>query len=104
MSKPSLTKEIAYEALQNFFIKNKPFVLFATGTSCAVDTDFGMPALEGYLKSEIPRRALSSEQENEWTTVLDMLSNNPDFEAAMNSIKDDALLKIVIDKAYSTRC
>ena len=61
MSKPKLTKEIAYKALQDFFT-NKPFVLFATGTSCAVDLAFGMAALEDYLKNEIPKCGLTKQQ------------------------------------------
>ena len=54
MDKPILTKDIAYKALQDFF-DDKPFVLFATGTSCAVDQGFGMGALEADLKEKIPK-------------------------------------------------
>ena len=39
-----LTKESAYQAIAEFFTE-KPFVLFGTGTSCALDLNFGMPAL-----------------------------------------------------------
>ena len=44
-----LTKKNAYNALQDFF-NQVPFVLFATGTSCAVDFDFGMAPLVRILK------------------------------------------------------
>jgi hypothetical protein len=96
MSKPQLTKEIAYEALQNFF-NQKPFVLFGTGISCAVDQDFGMGALEQYLKAEIPKRTLTKQQRMEWKSVLEALSQSSDFESAMNGIKDEILLEYVID-------
>jgi len=97
MNKPELTKEIAYKALQNFF-DQKPFVLFATGTSCAVDTDFGMYALQKKLKFEIPKKSLNLEQRSEWDDVLKTLGKNGDFESAMNSIKDSNLLKYVISE------
>ena len=96
MSRPQLTKEIAYTALQNFFL-NKPFVLYATGTSCAVDIGFGMAALENYLKSEIPKCTLSAQQEIEWQNVIEKLADNPDFEMAMNSIQDETLLSLIIE-------
>ena len=61
MAKPILTKEIAYKALQNFF-DQKPFVLFGTGTSCAVDTAFGMGALKEHLEKTISLKDLTGEQ------------------------------------------
>jgi hypothetical protein len=91
-----LTREIAYKALQIFF-DQKPFVLFATGTSCAVDPDFGMAALEQYLRSEISKQLLDKQQKGEWNTVLEALAQNHDFEAAMNAILDKDLLRQVIE-------
>ena len=96
MNKPQLTKEISYKALQEFF-NQKPFVIFATGTSCAVDPDFGMEALEQYLKEEIPKRILDERPKNEWSGFLKALAQNYDFEAAMNAIKDKTLLRQVIN-------
>lgn len=95
MIKPQLTKEIAYKALQNFF-NQKPFILFGTGVSCAVDPDFGMGALEQYLKVKIPALTLTEQQQIEWEGVLEALRQNSDFEGAMNGIKDETLLKNVI--------
>ncbi len=97
MVKPELTKEIAYKSLQDFF-NQVPFVLFATGASCAVDFEFSMGALEQYLRNEIPKLPLTGAQKTEWDSLIQVLSLNPDFEAAMNSIKDGNLLKKVIDK------
>ncbi|MEH6533606.1 MAG: hypothetical protein V7735_19985 [Photobacterium frigidiphilum] len=45
-----MTQEIAYQALQDFFT-DIPFIMFAMGTSCAVDLGFGMPDLEKHLRS-----------------------------------------------------
>ena len=97
MSKPTLTKELAYKALQDFF-NDKPFVLFGTGTSCAVDLNFGMGALENHLKSAIPVKNLTTEQTAEWQSVVDNLENHLDFEAAMNAVQDQTLLKQVINE------
>ena len=60
MSKPVLTKEIAYKAFQDFF-SDKPFVLFATGTSCAVEQGFSMGELEADLKEKIPSKLQNSQ-------------------------------------------
>lgn len=96
MNRPDLTKEIAYKAMQDFF-NDKPFVLFGTGTSCAVDLNFGMGALEERLKQSIPSsEKLSDQQKDEWQRVVEALMSNSDFEAAMNSIQDEILLKEVI--------
>ena len=100
MSRSTLSKEIAYKAMQDFF-NDKPFVLFGTGTSCAVDLSFGMGALENHLKSAIPAKNLTAEQTTEWQSVVDSLEKHLDFEAAMNSIKDQALLKLVVYETAS---
>jgi len=97
MPKHELTKTTAYKALQKFF-DQKPFVLFATGTSCAVDTNFGMGSLEQFLKAEINKSPLNKQQKMEWDYVLAALEKNPDFEAAMNKISDEVLLRQVIEK------
>ncbi len=97
MNKSILTQEIAYAAIQNFF-SVKPFVLFATGTSCAVDINFGMWSLEQWLKKQIPSLPLSDSQMLEWDGVILALGKSKDFEAAMNSINDEELLSAVITK------
>ena len=98
MSKPVLTKEIAYKAFQDFF-SDKPFVLFATGTSCAVEQGFSMGELEADLKEKIPKcNSLNNEQKEEWQTVVHSLESNHDFEAAMGAVKDAQLLELIIKK------
>jgi len=92
-----LTKELAYKGIQEFF-NDKPFVMFATGTSCAVDLGFGMPALESHLKKAIPNYDLNAVQQMEWTSVVDQLVNTNDFESAMNNIADNDLLHYVINE------
>ena len=97
MSKPTLTQEIAYPIIQEFFSK-KLFVFFATGTSCAVDLGFSMWSLESWLKEQIPLLDLSDAQQLEWEGVLEALDASGDFESAMNSIEDNQLLGLVISK------
>ncbi|HDY8069403.1 TPA: SIR2 family protein [Vibrio vulnificus] len=99
--KQKLTKEIAYKALQNFFDET-PFIMFATGTSCAVDIGFGMAALEHHLKMVIPEYHLNSNQLCEWQKVLELLDESSDFEAAMNSISDLTLLSYVVNETAKT--
>ena len=97
MEKPELTKEIAYDAIQKFF-NNKPFVLFGTGTSCAVDTDYGMGALKDHLENEIPRLGLNRRQISEWNGVLKRLNKGRDFESSMDAIVDGTLVRHIIDE------
>lgn len=95
MTLPTLTSEIAYRELQAFFTA-KPFVLFGTGVSCAVDIAYGMGALESHLKAVIPSLTSTDKQSEEWRGVLAALESDLDFEAAMNSIEDGELLQNVI--------
>ncbi|MCC4791058.1 SIR2 family protein [Vibrio splendidus] len=95
--KQKLTKEVVYQALQKFF-DDVPFIMFATGTSCAVDLGFGMPALEQHLRSVIPKYDLEPTQLNEWNNVIELLEDTSDFEAAMNSISDSTLLSCVVNE------
>lgn len=76
--------------------------MFATGTSCAVDLGFGMPALEEHLKSVFEvSGALNNEQLIEWESVLEVLKKNNDFEAAMNNVANPQLLGKIIDETAS---
>lgn len=95
--KQNLTQEIAYQALQKFF-DEIPFIMFATGTSCAVDLGFGMPALEQHLKNVIPKYDLNAQQLGEWDRVLTLLEGSSDFEASMNNISDSTLLNYVVNE------
>ena len=97
MSKPQLTKEIAYTALQAFF-NQKPFVLFASGASCAVDLGFGMLSLELHLRNKFPSSSLTKPQADEWNSVLDALAQNKGFEEAMDNVNDISLLTQVINE------
>lgn len=101
MSKPVLTKEIAYTALQDFF-NAKPFVLFGTGTSCAIDLNFGMRSLQLHLSSSIPSQLFKPELIDEWKSVETTLSEDgTDFEKSMNAIKNVELLDLIIKETYS---
>ncbi|OPY85680.1 MAG: hypothetical protein A4E65_00076 [Syntrophorhabdus sp. PtaU1.Bin153] len=95
--KPLLAKETAFIALQDFFSRNpKPFVLFGTGTSCAIDQDFGMNKLSEYLLESMPRRNLNQNQKEEWDTVIQNLNNGQDLETAMNAVSNDVLTQSIV--------
>ncbi len=94
-----LTKEIAYKALQDFFT-NKPFVLFGTGPSIAVDKRFGMPHLKDILCEKIPKEHLNDNQKTEWNKVTEFLKKDNNLEAAMNEVKDEDLIQQVVKVTY----
>lgn len=90
-----LTKEIAYKEFQKYF-QGKPFVLFGSGMSCAVDNKFGMASLEECLLDKLAKGKLNSVQQTEWNSVIKSLNSGIDFESAMNSVNDkDLIAKIV---------
>ncbi|MCL6271913.1 SIR2 family protein [Sansalvadorimonas sp. 2012CJ34-2] len=93
---PKLTRDVAYKQLTEFF-DEKPFILFATGTSCALDLRFGMPALEKHLKERLAT-GLSEDHNRQWQAVLASLEQYPDnFEKAMDCITDDALTEKIVN-------
>ncbi len=92
-----LTKEIAYSKLQAFF-DDKPMVLFGTGTSCAIDSRFGMAALKEHLFTEIPKQSLTETQKKEWDGVVTFLQFSNDFEKAMDAINDSELIQLITNK------
>lgn len=95
-----LTKEIAYQAIADFF-KEKSFVLFGTGTSCALDLNFGMPALERHLRAELAH-GMTETQEQQWQQVVSALdASTHDFESAMDFIKDEALTNRIVELTAS---
>jgi hypothetical protein len=98
MTKPLLTKDIAYKAIQDFFIENpKPMVIFGTGTSCALDSDFGMPALGKELVAKFKAMSLCGKMKEEWDSVVAALNDGQDLENAMNSVADTKLLDKIVE-------
>lgn len=89
---PVLTEEIFIEALRNFF-REKPFIFFGTGMSCAIDDKFGMTALQDELNLRIQKFKLTATQNKEWQLTISSLNAGNDFEKAMNSITDQGLIK-----------
>lgn len=93
-SKPVLTERAAIEALHDFF-RDKPFVVFGTGMSCALDPGFGMLALQGELARNVVPEPCSPEQERQWAKVMKSLRNGNGLESALNSVSDSTLLEKV---------
>jgi len=96
MSK-ELTKNIAFKELQGLF-EDKPFVLFGTGMSIAVNNIFGMDALKENLLNKIPRYSLNKTQKQEWDKLKNSLINGDEFESSMNNIKDDNLISYIVEQ------
>lgn len=95
-----LTKEVVYQAIAEFF-NDKPFVLFGTGTSCALDPNFGMPALENHLRVKLAD-GMTKEQEQQWLQVVSALDAcSHDFESAMDFIKDEELTNRIVELTAS---
>ncbi|RJO61006.1 hypothetical protein C4544_03970 [candidate division WS5 bacterium] len=91
-----LTEEKAIEAIQNFF-REKPFLFFGTGMSCAIDASFGMDALKDALSDEMKHQTLRGQQSAEWDSVASSLNKGVDLENALNAVNDPGLLKLLTD-------
>jgi hypothetical protein len=96
MTKGLLTEEIAIEALRNFF-REKPFLFFGSGMSCALDPCFGMGELKNTLVGEIRAHSLPKDQRDEWAEVQFALNSGSDLESALNSVSNQDLLKTITD-------
>jgi hypothetical protein len=94
MIKESLTEEIAINTLRNFF-REKPFLFFGTGMSCALDDRFGMDALKNTLIDQMKSRSLTDGQRNDWNGVEQSLQNGSDLESALDTVNDADLLKTI---------
>lgn len=88
----SLTEEIAINSIRDFF-RDKPFVFFGTGMSCALDTRFGMPALEEELSRSVVPDPHPSDQEQQWKKVVESLRNGNELESALDNVTDQSLLQ-----------
>lgn len=109
---PALTEEVAINAIRDFF-RDKPFVFFGTGLSCALDSRFGMPALKDELLQSITPDPEEPEQEEQWERVTQALQNGGGLESALDSVTNSALLHKItvatgrfissIDREYALR-
>ncbi len=96
-----LTKEVAINAIQDFFRGDKPFVVFGSGMSCAIDPKFGMPALACELIQRICPDPCNDEQTKQWKKVLQSLQDGCGLETALNSVTDpDLLQKVILVTGY----
>jgi hypothetical protein len=84
----------ATEKLRDFF-REKPFVVFGTGMSCALDENYGMTALRESLSVDVPDRMTSESQRTQWADVHGALEQGSDLESALDSVTDQGLLEAV---------
>lgn len=93
-SRPELTREIAINAIRDFF-RDTPFVVFGTGTSCALDVRFGMSALQTELRGSIENCTLTQAQKGQWRKAVESLESGRDLESSLDSVTDPMLLRII---------
>lgn len=108
----ALTQEIAVSFIREFF-RDKPFIVFGTGMSCALDSRFGMAALKDELLRKIVPDQDISEQVHQWLQVTRQLQSDGNLESALDAVTDAALLRkitiatgnfvSVLDREYSYR-
>lgn len=91
-----LTKEIALEALKNFF-REKPVVFFGSGMSCALDDRFSMQELAKVLVDRVPPLLVGAPEKREWEAVADALHKGQDLESAMNGVLDQSLVEKITE-------
>lgn len=89
---PSLTEDIAIDSIRDFF-RDKPFLFFGTGMSCAIDVRFGMTALKDELIQTIGELILVADQNRQWQQVAQSLQRGEDLESSLNSVTDSDLLQ-----------
>lgn len=109
---PPLTEEIAINSIRDFF-RDKSFVFFGTGMSCALDDRFGMPALREHLSSNVAPETPESEEAQQWQQVIQSLQRSVNLESALDSVTDLSLLQKItaatgqfiasIDREYAFR-
>ena len=92
-----LTKKIAFKTLQDFFEKQKPFILFGTGTSCAIDQRFGMDALRDHLLINIRSHKLENDLRKEWDQVKESLESGNDLESALKAVNNNKLIVFIVE-------
>jgi hypothetical protein len=93
-SKEILTEEVAFKKIRDFF-REKPFLVFGTGMSCALDTKFGMHALQDELLLRMKEHSLNEEQNRQWEQVEQSLEDGLDLESSLDSVTDSDLLKLI---------
>jgi hypothetical protein len=78
-------------------LRRQLVLIIGTGSSISVDIEFGMSALETYLKTAIPLEIKGDLQaETEWDLVLNCLNDKIDFENSLNFVKSEFLLDKII--------
>jgi len=96
MSLDVLTEDVMIKTFRNFF-REKPFIVFGTGMSCALDDRFGMTSLKDKLIDEMASRSLLGEQADEWSCVKRSLKDGKDLESALDEVGNQDLLKAITE-------
>jgi hypothetical protein len=87
-----------YQEIQDR-LRKQLVVIVGTGSSMAVDYNFGMNALELHLKKEIPLQiAKNSKAIREWKKVTQNRKHGHDFENSLNGVTSQFLLDRIISE------
>ena len=89
---PPLTEEIAIKSIRDLF-RDKPFVVFGSGMSCALDPCFGMAALKQEISRSIVPDPKSTDEEQQWIKVMESLQNGSGLEEALDNVTNLTLLQ-----------
>lgn len=92
----TLSEEIAIQSLRDFF-REKPFLFFGSGVSCALNVQFGMPALKEALLTKMCQKQLTDQERAQWSDVESSLSRGIDLETALDRVSDQDLIKQITD-------
>lgn len=89
---------IIYQEIQER-LRKQLVVIVGTGSSMAVDYDFGMNSLETHLKKEIPIQIKKNDKAlTEWKKVSHNRKHGHDFENSLNGISSQFLLNRIISE------
>lgn len=80
-------------------LKGQLVIIIGTGSSMALDYDFGMNSLESYLKKTVPLQInKNSKAVLEWKKVLLKRKSGLDFENSLNGVTSQILLNKIISE------
>lgn len=77
-------------------LSRKTILIAGTGTSMALDVNFGMWALEKHLKAVMPDLLTNDNEKSQWDRVLDRLKSDEDFESSLSEVQSETLLENII--------
>jgi len=91
----TLTEDVAINSIRDL-LREKPFLFFGAGMSCALNVRFGMAALRDALLQQVTPDSLSTEQKRQWDQVAQSLQSGNDLESSLGNVTDSGLLQKIV--------